>query len=74
LLYHAKLTEMASGKGLPRDATTTYGTVADQAQYDRVTSIIEQGRKEATVAFGGNAKADQVRVSPGSAVAALNYR
>lgn len=58
-LYYAKLVEMSKGKGVPSDEQTTYGTVADKLQYDRILSMIEQGKREATVGFGnttGNGK------------------
>ncbi|CAG7554670.1 unnamed protein product [Fusarium equiseti] len=43
----------------PNDATTFMGPLADGAQYDRVMSYIDSGKKEAELAVGGHRVGDE---------------
>jgi len=54
---------MAAGTGVPCDASTTYGTVADKLQFDRVQSYIESGKSEAKLVLGGNRMGDEVSLT-----------
>jgi aldehyde dehydrogenase (NAD+) len=46
--------------GNPEDRSNIIGTIVDSHQHSRVTSFIEQGKKEATLVTGGEALGDQV--------------
>jgi acyl-CoA reductase-like NAD-dependent aldehyde dehydrogenase len=39
--------------GNPLDKTTKYGPLVDEAHFDRVTDMVERGRREATLVTGG---------------------
>lgn len=51
--YKAGLEQIARGTGDPCNKDTVYGPVADKLQFDRVSSYIEAGKKEATLFAGG---------------------
>jgi aldehyde dehydrogenase (NAD+) len=51
--------------GDPFEATTTMGPIISQAQFDRVTSYIELGRREAELICGGGYGAELVPDLPG---------
>ncbi|KAF2756113.1 aldehyde dehydrogenase [Pseudovirgaria hyperparasitica] len=48
-----RFASLGNNMGDPSLETTSYGPLADQAQYDRVMSFIEAGKKEAELAIGG---------------------
>lgn len=52
----------AVGKNLganPLDPTTTHGPVVDKAQYERITSYIDIGKRDAQLVTGGSRKGDK---------------
>ena len=46
--------------GNPEDRNNIIGTIVDSHQHSRVTSFIEQGKKEATLVTGGEALGEKV--------------
>ncbi|OAG44640.1 hypothetical protein AYO21_01130 [Fonsecaea monophora] len=57
--YTAILKQMAGGKGIPSDPSTTYGPVADKLQFERVQAYIESGKGEAKLVLGGDRMGDK---------------
>ncbi|KAH6988307.1 aldehyde dehydrogenase domain-containing protein [Ilyonectria sp. MPI-CAGE-AT-0026] len=52
--YLQNIKQMSSRMGDPSDPQTTYGTVADKLQYDRVNGYIAAGKEEADILTGGS--------------------
>ena len=51
--------------GDPLDPATSMGPVISQAQFDRVTSYVEAGKRDAKLLFGGRYGAEVVPSMPG---------
>ena len=52
-LYSERMKAAAGKIGDPQDMQTTLGPLVDQSQFERVSAMIEQGRKEAELVVGG---------------------